>query len=302
MNLAARIALASILTAALVAVSLPARAQEAAENGTAAAPRVWSNQADIGVIITGGNNRNQTVSLDNQLQADWGNAVFQLRFGAYRQTSDDVTRLAFTDGDEIVASELSDEELDQLRLYVNSSYRRDLSERFFWTVGAAWDRDLDAGIDSRFVGYAGVGNVWVSRDDLEFSTEYTLGMEIRDEKIDDPSIDQNRPTARLAWNYLNNLFGSETTMLTNNMDFFFNLKQSDAYRFINATALTMSLTNLLSLRTSMEFRYDNYPPLEEVDLYSADPNVDPMAQVVGVTAIRKHKLDSIFRFTLVFKI
>jgi len=304
MKLSTRMSVTGVLAAALLATLLaqPAYAQDEAEGGTAAAAKVWSNQADIGVIITGGNNRNQTVSLDNQLQAVWTNARFQLRLGAYRQTSDDITRLAFSDGDQIVAGELSEEELDQLRLYIGSSYQHDISEDFFWTAGASWDRDIDAGIESRLVLYAGVGNTWINEEDLKFSTEYTAGWERRDEEIDDPSLDMNRPTTRLAWDYLNHLFGSDTTVLTNNMDFFINMKERSAYRFINATALTMGLTDLLSLRTSMEFRYDNRPSLEEVDLFDSDPNVDPLAEIIGVTAIRKQELDSIFRFTLVFKI
>lgn len=280
--------------------SLPALAQES--EASEEPPKVWSNQADVGMVITGGNSRNNTISFDNQLNADWTDSAFRLRLGAYRQTSDDITRLAYVSGDDIVPGELSFEELDQLRLYLNGSYRRDISERFFWTAGAAWDRDLDAGIESRIVGFAGVGNKWWSTDDGAFSTEYTFAYEYRDDEIDDPEIDKNRPTIRLAWVYSNNLFSSGNSVLTNDMDFFFNLKESSAYRFVNNTALTIGMTDLLSLRTSLEFRYDNFPGLEAVDLWSADPNVDPDATIIDSTTIRKQKLDTVFKLTLVFSI
>ncbi len=37
------------------------------------------------------------------------------------------------------------------------------------------DKDDDAGIESRFVGYAGVGNVWLDREGLRFTTDRMIG-------------------------------------------------------------------------------------------------------------------------------
>jgi len=290
------------LTVVLVSCShaQAALAQDEEAGGTAAAPRIWTNQADLGMVITGGNSRNNTISFDDHLRGKWDKSQLTVRLGAYRQTSDDITRIAFGSPDGFTPGEISLEELDQLRVYVNSAYRRDISARFFWTGGAGWDRDVDAGIESRIVGFAGVGNKWSDRDDLQFSTEYTFAYEYRTDEIPDPELGKSRPSIRLAWNYLNNLFGKDTTVLTNNMDFFFNLKKSSAYRFINTTALTLGMSSLLSLRTSLEFRYDNFPGLETVDLWDSDPNTNPGAGIIGSVNIRKHKLDTLFKLTLVF--
>ncbi len=289
------------ILAAVLCFTQPAQAQD--EEGTAAAPKIWANQADIGVVITGGNSRNQTISFDNQLRGEWIDRRFTLRLGAYRQTSDDITHLAYLDGTgEPVPGELSIAELDQLRLYINGAYRRNFSDAFFWTTGLGWDRDVDAGINSRFIGFVGVGNTWIARDRTAFSTEYTFAYEYRDDEIEDPDLGKARPSVRLAWDYMNMLFDSKTNTLTNTMDFFFNLKEASAYRFVNMTALTVGLSELLSLRTSLEFRYDNVPGLEEVDLWSADPNLDPNASIIGSTNIRKQKLDTIFKLTVVFNL
>jgi hypothetical protein len=254
------------------------------------------------MVITGGNSRNNTISFDNNLQGNWERSQLTARLGMYRQTSDDITRIAYGHADNPTAGELSFEELDQLRLYINAAYRKEISNRFFWTGGAGWDRDHDAGIESRWVGFAGVGNMWSDRDEMQFSTEYTFAYEYRTDQIPDPELGKSRPSIRLAWVYLNQLFGKETTVLTNNMDFFYNLKESSAYRFVNVTALTLGMSSLLSLRTSIEFRYDNLPGLESVDLWDSDPNTNPDAGIIGTTNIRKHKLDTAFKLTMVFNL
>jgi len=301
-NLARRLAAASLILFAVITVR-PVLAQEADEaEGTATAPKIWTDQADLGMVITGGNSRNNTISFDNQLLGKWENSQLTVRLGLYRQTSDDITRIAYETADGVTPGELSFEELDQLRVYINSAYRKNISKRFFWTGGAGWDRDVDAGIESRIVGFAGVGNTWRNTDAMQFATEYTFAYEYREDEIPDPELGKNRPSIRLAWTYLNQLFGKETTVLTNNMDFFYNLKESSAYRFINTTALTLGMSSLLSLRTSLEFRYDNLPGLEAVDLWDSDPNTNPDAGIIGSTTIRKHKLDTLFKLTLVFNL
>jgi len=302
LNLARRLIAASLVLFAVTAVQ-PVLAQEADEaEGTATAPQIWTDQADVGMVITGGNSRNNTISFDNFLQGKWERSQITVRLGAYRQTSDDITRIAYETEDGFTPGEISFEELDQLRLYINGAYRKDISDGFFWTGGGAWDRDVDAGIESRTVGFAGVGNTWWDRDDAQFSTEYTFAYEYRVDEIPDPELGEARPSIRLAWVYLNNLFGKDTTVLTNNMDFFYNLKESSAYRFINNTALTLGMSTLLSLRTSLEFRYDNLPGLEAVDLWDSDPNTNPDAEIIGGVNIRKHKLDTLFKLTLVFNL
>ena len=50
----------------------------------------------------------------------------------------------------------------------------------------------------------------------------------------------------------------------------------------------LGMSSLLSLRTSLEFRYDNLPGLEAVDLWDSDPNTNPDAEIVGGVNIRKH--------------
>jgi len=283
--------------AALILLTLTAPttalAQEEAE-GTAAAPKTWTNQADIGMVLTGENSNTTTIPFDNHTQAQWGKARLTVRFGTYKQTTDDITRLAFGSDDNFTPVDVATEELDQLRIYISGGYRRDISDAFFWTVGGGWDKDADAGIESRIVSFAGIGNTWRNSDDMEFSTEYTLAIENRQDEIPDPELGESRPSIRLAWDYMNNLFGKDTTVLTNNMDFFYNLKNSTAYRFINTPALTMGLSNLLSLRTSLEFRYDNVPGLETVDLWDVDPTTNPDAMIIGNVNIRKKKLTVVF--------
>lgn len=285
----------AFLAAAVVVAAPAAFGQEAGEE--IAQRRTWTDQADLGLVYTKGNAANRTFSFDNVLTGSWEHSTFTLRAGMYEQTSKDRTRFAVGTGQEdFVEGLLEEDSLDARRLYVFSDFRRDISERFFWQVGANWDKDVDAGIESRFVGYAGVGNVWWDGDDFRFSTDYAISYTTRQDQIEDPDVDGQFLGSRIAWNYLNRIL--DRSVLTNDMTFFLNVDVIEDYRFINTTALTASMSSRLSIRLSAEYRYSNLPALEEIDLYDAYPGL-PGSSVIGTVAARKKKLDSIYRATIV---
>jgi len=291
-------ATAAIAAAACLLLPAAVLAQETEEAAAEAAPApTWTDQADLGFLLTNGNSENVSLSLDNVLQGSWDRSTFNLRVGAYRQESNDITRFAVGTGqDDFLADESKVREVDAYRLYIFSDFKRTISDHFYWQVGANWDKDEDAGIESRLVAYAGVGNVWWESDRSSFTTDYALSYTSRTDEIVDPENDGKFAGGRLAWNFVQQVLDSSA--VTNDMTVFLNFDQMKDYRFVNTTALTTSMSSKLSLRLSAEFRYSNLPSLEKVDLYDRDP-LDPDSSLIGTVNARKEKLDSIFRATVV---
>ena len=86
---------------------------------------------------------------------------------------------------------------------IENRYDRNISERFFWNAGVSWERNKNAGILNRYIGFAGVGNRWWSREDLKFSTTYGLSYTDREDEVQDPLKDDTFVGFRFGWEYLN---------------------------------------------------------------------------------------------------
>ena len=65
-------------------------------------------------------------------------------------------------------------DIDTERYRVRGSYRRDVNKKFYWITGAAWMRDLNAGIENMTTVYGGLGNPWWDREDSHFLSDYSI--------------------------------------------------------------------------------------------------------------------------------
>ena len=74
---------------------------------------------------------------------------------------------------------------------------------------------------------------------------------------------------------------------------------SDAgdYRFNTINAVTTNLTSVLALRFSLQFLYQNFPSLEEIDLFDLNPSIGGIQ--IGSAVVCRKKLDTIVKFSLV---
>ena len=120
----------------------------------------WSNVADLGLVVTGGNSHTSTFTFDEKLTRSWENATLEFRFSGLRtRTTDD--RLAIVSGpDQFVVVEDETADIDTERYLVRGSYRRDVNKKFYWITGAGWMRDLNGGIENMMTVYGGLGNPW----------------------------------------------------------------------------------------------------------------------------------------------
>ena len=296
--------------------------------GAAATPaeeKVWSNEAELSLVVTEGNSDTQSFGLKDTFVYRWTKSRFQLKIEALRTaTSDDwfeqvdpgFTWEPGADPPPTTRTHVKPPiEPDTENYFIEGRLDREIRKNFTWNAGASWDRNIDAGILGRRIFFAGLGHVWWSREDLKFETSYGLSYTNRRDETFDPERDDKFPGARLSWTYLNK-FGKVTTF-TNDWVANANLSDVSDWSSDMTNALSVTMSERLALRVSLRWLYNSIPALEDVDVLARvvvlDPdgipgNGDELFQTVasggsevtvGSTDVRKETLDQIFKTTLV---
>ena len=306
------VAIGVITSALLMGLSVPVFAQEEEpELG-------WSNTTEFSLVGTSGNSDTQTVGFKDLLRKKMKSSAFRLRVEGVRAESAD-DRFAVVDPATVVPSPppLADQDVglilvtpsrdvDVNNFLVEGRYDRNITENFFWHVGAGWDKNKDAGITSRSQVFAGVGNTWWDREDLTFATAY--GVSYTDAEYDtfDPERDESFPGVRFEWNYFNK-FG-KVTEYRNDWSINGNLNDLGDFRYDMVNSIRVAMSEHLALQFSLQWLYANKPALEDIDVKlftDEDGNVvwpcttTCTESILGETQIRKKKLDSVFNVSLV---
>jgi hypothetical protein len=319
-------AAAAFLAAAVVTTPL-AQEGAAAEEG----PKLgWGNTTDLSYVLTQGNSSTQTLGLDDRLTRRWKKAEFLMRFNAVKSdTADDRFRqiesgLTWPVGGNPPPGATSTlveppMEPDVEKYWIEPSYSRKIRKKLFWTTGASWNRDVDAGLINRYVGYATVGNNWWDKDEAKFRSTYGLSYTDREEDIPDPTKDQTFAGARLSTYFLK-MFGKNKTMTyENDWDFNTNISAFSDFSTNMLQSFAVKMTSHLSLKVSLQWQYNNEPALVDIDLVARVILIDPdgipgsgdeffetvdsggAEIVLGEVGERKKQLDTIFRTSLSIK-
>lgn len=289
------IVVASVVALVLL-LALPSTAQEEESEKELG----WSNVTDLSLVVTDGNSSTETFGFKNRLERNWERASALLRIEAVRSnTADDPFALAEdpTNPDDFVVVR-PDKTVDVEKYLVLGRYDRKITESFFWNVGASWDRNKDAGIINRYTGWAGVGNIWWDRDDLAFSTNYGLSYTDREEDVEDPEKDDRFAGVRFGWDYLN-AWGKVTTF-TNDWNINANISELSDWTSDMTSAITVTMTEKIALRVSLQWLYNNQPALEEIDVIFIGP--EGTEATIGTTTIRKKELDTVFSTSIVINL
>ena len=258
----------------------------------------WSNEMDLSLVVTEGNSSTDTLGFKNLLQRNWKRARYTFRVDAVRSnTADDSIAVVDNQDPPNIEIRSFDKSLDVENYLVENRYDRSITERLFWNVGVTWDRNKDAGILSRWISYACVGNIWWDRDDLRFNTSYGLSYTWREEEDEDPEKEDAFPGFRFNWEYMNK-WGKSTTF-NNDWTINYNFSDSQDWNFDMTSAITMDINTRLAFRVSLRWLYNNLPALQDLDVFrEIDGNLIGLPIVVQEP---KEKLDSIFRTSLVIK-
>ena len=271
----APIRLAVAILAILVApalVSVPAVAEEG----------VWKDTAEFSLVTTSGNSEGTTFGFKNTLSKKWDRSSFEVKAGGVRV---ETTELNVP----INATETRDiDSVTAESYFLNGRYDRKITDSFFWYTGLGWDRNRFAGIQNRYIGVAGVGNLWFDEDDRRFRTDYALTYTDQEDVVLNPLVDDTFAGLRLSWDYMNK-FGANTTY-TNTLVIDGNLDETDDYRADMVNALAVAMSQRMALKLSLQWLYDNEPSFDIIP-FSDFGGVDQPFQL--------DELDQIFTASLV---
>ena len=259
----------------------------------------WSNVTDLSLVITDGNSSTETFGFKNRLRREWARARYTFRIDAVRSNTADDPIAVVRDPEGLEYDIVTfDKTLDVENYFVENRYDRAISERFFWNAGLTWDRNKDAGIDSRWIGFAGVGNIWWDREDLRFLTTYGLSYTSREEEGETPDKDDTFPGFRFNWEY-ENQWGKVTTF-ENDWTWNYNFSNSTDWNADMTSSIVVAMNSRLALRVSLRWLYNNLPALQDLDVFIRDENGNLIGLPIEVQE-PKEKLDTIFSTSLVIK-
>ena len=288
-------------------------------------PKPWANDTELSVVITEGNSDTQTLGFKNTLVRRWTGSRAQLKLEALRTADSDDW---FTQVDPGVTWEPGatptgvtsslvkpPSEPDAENYFIEGRYDGTIRQELTWNAGASWDSNEDAGIESRYILFAGLGHLWWDEPPHKFLTSYGLSWTHRREETPDPEKDEQFAGVRLSLEYRKKFWTSCT--FTNETTTNMSLADTNDWTADMTNGLAVAMNKWLSLRVSLRWLYNREPALEDVDQVARvvvqDPdgtpgNGDEFFETVasggaeftfGETRVRKEELDQVFKTTLV---
>jgi hypothetical protein len=139
---------------------------------------------------------------------------------------------------------------------------------------------------------AGVGNKWVDNDNVRFKTDYSFTYSFQKDVVENPITKTNFPGVRFAYDFWYNLTAStefESIFIAD-----WNLDNTKDARIDFTNSLPIKISEVFTLKPSLQLLWRNEPSLTAVDLFSSDGT-----STGSTVLIPLKKLDSLFSLTLV---
>ena len=266
-----------------------ARAQEAEKDPETG----WSNSTELSLVVTEGNSDTQTLGFKNDLRRRWSKALFSFKLGGINAENTTITRIAVgPDPLNFVVEESESTEKTAEQFYAEARYNRKIHERLFWFAGARWEANRPAGIDSRSLVFGGVGNIWYDKEKIKFTTDYSVTYTDQQDVVQVPGVDRSFAGARFTSLYDHKL--TKTTTFTNEFTLDADLEETSNYRGNMINSVSVSISEKLALKASLQWLYENDPALEEILLFDMVGGTQ-----IGTVFVPVEKLDTIFTTSLV---
>lgn len=272
------------VTSALLFVLLPAElaAQEEREPG-------WYEQAELTLVLTGGNTQSNALGLNNRLERLFPSSRLILDAGGLRIESGTRERTAVGTPEDFAVAEDTETETTAENYFATLRFDRELSERSYAYGSGGWVRNRFAGVDNRWTGAAGIGYRLVDSERTSWTAD--LGATVTSE---DPIVGETDSFAglRLTWDLGHRL--TETTRFTSVLVVDENLSETEDLRASFDNAIAVDISDVLALKTGLKLQFDNMPSLEEVDLVAV-----PGGTVTGTVLVPLDEVDTQFTVALV---
>ena len=249
----------------------------------------WYSTADLSFVLTSGNTRANTLGAKLTLDRRWLRTAWRNSGSFVRTTVAEPTRRAigtnaanaeFEDGPRVTKAE---------KIYADSTFERRVTEKFFWNLGGTFDRDVFAGLDSRFLAKAGVGYLWDNREFSRFSTGVAVTYTSQNDVVDDPATEDT--FVGVQFNALGERRFGDTYqhVFVSKLIVDENVQDTEDLRFNWDNSLAMAMNRRLALKVGAVLAFDNQPSFVEFPLFIPTPQglVESNVKVPG----RAEKLD-----------
>lgn len=227
----------------------------------------WFNATDFAWVLTGGNSQTSTLGLGNVLTHLWETSTFRFELGGVRSESTLKTRGATGSIDDFDLFEESVTEKTAESYLANARYDWAFSGAWYAYGFAGWERNTFAGFDNRTTGAAGVGRQLVDTDNTKLKIDFGGTYVVQKDVVPVPGRDEGFAGLRFTADWLQKLSGN--TDFTSTLILDQNLNDTDDVRANWLNALSIAMSDALSLRTSYQILWDNQPALTTVPLFDA---------------------------------
>lgn len=252
----------------------------------------WFFEGKLAGLWTGGNSESFTIGLGATLKHIWTNSELRFDAGGTQTQSTLTTRTAVGTEESFEVNEQSKTEKTAEIIFARGRYDYNFTENFYALGGIDWLRNRFAGIDSRTLIAAGVGNKWVDNNNVRFKTDYSFTYSFQSDVVENPFAKTNFPGVRFAYDFWYNLTSStdfESIFIAD-----WNLDNTKDVRIDFYNALPIKISEVFTLKPSLQLLWRNEPSLTEIDLFATDGT--PVGSKV-LTPLKN--LDSLFSLTLV---
>jgi hypothetical protein len=234
-------------------------------------PVGWTTTANLSGVLTGGNTDAFSFGLKARTERNWLRTQYYLEGGGIRQDAVDKTLYAVGTPASFAITETSVRSTKAENYYVETGFERRVTERFFWSAGGGFKRDLFNGVEQLFSGRAGVGYWWTDRTAQELKLALDATYNHQKEKVPDPTTKDNFAGARLSADYAVKFGTNKQSAYTSKLALDQNLQVGKDLRAQWDNALTVSISRRLALQLGGKADFRNLPALQEVQLFAAPP-------------------------------
>jgi putative salt-induced outer membrane protein YdiY len=276
-----------ILLIVLLVLSINIFSQDAEEKKIG-----WFFEGKLAGLWTGGNSESFTIGLGATLKHIWTNSELRFDAGGTQTQSTLTTRTAVGTAESFEVNQQSTTEKTAEIIFARGRYDYNFTEHFYALGGIDWLRNRFAGIDSRTLIGAGVGNKWVDNNDIRFKTDYSFTYTFQSDVVENPFAKTNFPGVRFAYDFWYKLTAStefESIFIAD-----WNLDNTDDIRIDFTNSLPIKISEVFTLKPSLQLLWRNEPSLTDIDLFATD------GTSTGSTVLTPLKnMDSLFSLTLV---
>ncbi|PIE02079.1 MAG: hypothetical protein CSA81_08845 [Acidobacteria bacterium] len=227
--------------------------------------RNWKNSTELAFLATGGNSETATFGLKNHYTLTKGKGTFNFKLEGIRTSDTETYRTAVGTADDFSILETEETNTKVERYTVDLKYDRKISDALEWFVGTKWEKDAPKGIKSRLSFMAGLGNILISRDDMEWKINYGLEYSTREHYVEPEGFDSSFGSVAFS-SVLMKKFGKNSKW-DQNFDITAPFEDFEAYRVNFTNSLTSSLAGNFAMKLSLALMYEGTPAFSSVALF-----------------------------------